>query len=121
MMDWFDILKRTTGFFTIWNTTDLVREATMEWSESVQPGISYHHWLIRKQVADILLPKLKQMAKEEGLPNPGSKSTHYINRHFNLKDGETSTYDKIMFNALKQSGAWRVTGPYSRAATYVKL
>lgn len=119
MMDWFDILKRTTGFFTIWNTTDLVREATIEWSESVQPGVSYHHWLIRQQVADILLPKLKQMAKEEGL-SPQS-ATHYINRHFNLKDGETSTYDKIMFNALKQSVAWRVTGPYAKAATYVKL
>jgi len=120
-MGWFDILKRTSGFLNIWNTTDLVREATMEWSESVQPGVSYHHWLIRKQVGEILLPKLKQMVKEEGIPNPSNKATHYINRHFDLKDAETSNYDKIIFNALKESGEWRVTGPYAKAATYVKL
>tara|TARA_R100000656_G_scaffold123649_1_gene100456 strand:+ start:215 stop:592 length:378 start_codon:yes stop_codon:yes gene_type:complete len=125
MMSWFDILKRTTGFFNIFNTTDIVREATAEWSESIQPGVNYHQWLIRKQVAEILLPKLKQIAKEEGL-SPQS-ATLYVKRNFDIKDAERSIYDKTIYNSLKRLRdseglpQWRIKGQYAKAATYVKL
>ena len=69
-MNWFGILKRRTGYFNVFNTTNIVREATREWSGSVKPGISYQFWLIRRQVGEILLPKLKQVAKEYGWVAP---------------------------------------------------
>ena len=119
MMDWFDILKRQTGFFTIWNTTSIVRETAMEWADAARPGIVYHHWTIRQQVGDMLIPKLKQMAKEEGLTK--QPATHFVNKHFYLKDAQTSVYDKIIFAALKRNSEWRVTGEYAKGASYVKL
>ena len=125
MMNWFDILKKTTGFFNIFNTTDMVREATAEWSESIQPGVNYHQWLIRRQVAEILLPKLKQIAKAEGLSTQAA--TMYVKRHFDIKDAERSIYDKTIYNSLKRLRdseglpQWRIKGPHAKAATYEKL
>lgn len=123
-MNWFDILKRRTGYFNIFNTTDVVREATREWSESVKPGISYQFWLIRRQVGEILLPKLKQIAKEEGLRNQAA--TMFVNRYFYLKDAETSTYDKTIFNTLRtmlegNKLVWVIKGQSAKLSTFVKL
>jgi hypothetical protein len=120
-LNWFRELQKMgyRGYFNVFNTTDIVRKAVREWSSTAKPGRTYYLWQIRQDIAAILKPILFEEAKKVGTTKQAA--TMYLRRHFELKEAQTSTYDKIIYNTLIKTQEWSIRGKSAKIATYVKL
>jgi len=139
-MSWENILKArgNSKHLSVFKVSEDVRNATVEWSKTIEPGRSFFIRHIRKAIIpileDILMPKLEPTInltrkKDESDDNYKRRRviqtqrviTIFINKHFNLKEAEISKFDKTIFNLLVSHPDWNVTGKTAHVADFVKV
>jgi|10_taG_2_1085330.scaffolds.fasta_scaffold00432_2 hypothetical protein len=126
-MNWKDtLIKAPRGrarVLSVFKVSELVREATKEWSDTVTIGESFYMFNVRKNIVPFLEPKIRALLKENDEDRHITRiTTHFMNANFKgLKIAENSKFDKTMFNVLVRHPNWIVKGRNPSKAEFKKV
>tara|TARA_R110002020_G_scaffold447_12_gene2216 strand:- start:3601 stop:3966 length:366 start_codon:yes stop_codon:yes gene_type:complete len=120
-MNWQIILKKKRPLFNVFNVSELVREATREWADTVTPGESFFIFHIRRNIIPFLEPKLKTVIEPSDPDRVRRAITAFITKNFKLKDVQNSIYDITIFNVLQNQPNWIIKGKSAARADFKKV